>query len=293
MIAQVLQTVSLVILMALLVFNLTQRRHLEHGEQKRFASLGFSGIALLWYAAALVIIRFSLIEILFLVPAAVSALVTYRFRKSLFLFRLHCAGCGSLLRISATLYHDDNLCGECREPAEPAKSEETAAPRDVSEVAWEKWKPDQDAVTCYIVRGDEVLLIHKKTGLGAGKVNAPGGRIESGESAADAAVRECVEEVGLTPHSVEKRADLSFEFTDGFSLHCSAFFAYSHTGTPTESDEADPFWCGIEQIPFPQMWEDDAIWLPLALKGEYVEGRFIFDGDRMLSKEIRMVDSFD
>lgn len=291
MITQVLQTGSLVVLMVLLVFNLTQRRHLEHGERKRFASLGLAGIALLWYAAALVIIRFTLPEVLFLIPAAVSALLGYRFRKPLFLFRLRCAGCGSRLPISATLYHDDNLCRDCRVP-DSEKPGSAVSPKDVSDIEWETWQPDQDAVTCYIIRDDEILLIHKKTGLGAGKVNAPGGRIEPGETAAEAAVRECVEEVGVTPHAPEKRADLSFVFTDGFSLHCSAFFSFSHTGTPAESDEADPFWCDIEKIPFSQMWEDDAVWVPMALKGECVEGRFIFDGERMLSKEIRMVESF-
>ena len=149
------------------------------------------------------------------------------------------------------------------------------------------------AVTCFIIRGEEILLIHKKTGLGAGKINAPGGRIEPGESAAQAAVRECIEEVGITPISPEKRVDLSFEFTDGYSLHCSSFFAYSHTGAEIETDEADPFWCDIDKIPFSEMWEDDAIWLPMALRGECLKGRFIFDGDRMLSKEIQVVDSFD
>ena len=292
MIAQAVEKPFLVILMVLLVFNLIQRRHLDHGERKRFASLGFAGLALLCYAATIAIIRFSLPDVLLIMPVVITVFVLFKFKKAFFLFRLHCAECGAPLKVTATLFRDDNVCLKCRAPGETTTGN-MVAPGDVSEIDWDAWKPDEDAVTCFIMRGGEILLIHKKTGLGAGKINAPGGRIEPGETAVKAAVRECKEEVGITPNMLEKRADLSFEFKDGLSLHCQAFFAYSHTGTAVESDEADPFWCDIDKIPFSEMWEDDAIWIPMALKGECLEGRFIFDGDRMLSKEIRLVDSFD
>ena len=57
-----------------------------------------------------------------------------------------------------------------------------------------------------------------------------------------------------------------------------------------ETDEADPFWCSLGDIPFPQMWEDDAIWLPKAISGKHIVGKFIFDGDRMLSNDIRVTE---
>ena len=83
-------------------------------------------------------------------------------------------------------------------------------------------------------------------------------------------------------------ADLSFIFTDGFSLHCSVFFAESFEGDLTETDEADPFWCEIKQIPYGDMWADDIEWLPSAIAGDNVSGRFIFDGDTMLSKAVEI-----
>jgi 8-oxo-dGTP diphosphatase len=49
---------------------------------------------------------------------------------------------------------------------------------------WSVWQPTERANLCFVTRGDEVLLIHKKRGLGAGKINGPGGRIEPGETAA-------------------------------------------------------------------------------------------------------------
>ena len=292
MVIQALQKVFLTLLLALLVFNLTQRKHLAHGEGKRFASLVFAGLALLHYAATIAILRFSLPDILLVIPIALALLVVIQLRQRLFLYRLHCLGCGMPLPITVTLYHDGNLCPGCLKREESA-DRNGRRPQQVSEIDWETWKPDEDAALCLVISDHQLLLIRKKKGLGAGKINMPGGRIEPGETAAQAAVRECREEVGITPHSPEKRADLSFEFADGLSLHCSAFFAYSHSGEAVETDEADPFWCDIDKIPFSEMWEDDALWIPRTLKGELLKGVFIFDGDRMLSKDIQRVDSFD
>ena len=67
-------------------------------------------------------------------------------------------------------------------------------PHHVDDIDWPLWQFTEHAVLCFIVDGDRILLIHKKTGLGAGKVNGPGGRIEPGESPLQAAVRETEEE---------------------------------------------------------------------------------------------------
>ena len=135
---------------------------------------------------------------------------------------------------------------------------------------------------CFVRHGSQVLLIHKKTGLGSGKVNGPGGRIEPGETAPAAAVRETREETGITPAGLTEAAELSFVFTDGYTLHCVAFIADSWTGELTETREALPFWCETHAIPYDRMWADDVLWLPRALRGERLAGRFVFEGDAML-----------
>ena len=161
-------------------------------------------------------------------------------------------------------------------------------PDDVNEVDWKNWVPKEKAVIVYITNENNLILIHKKTGLGAGKVNAPGGRMEAGETPEEAALRECMEEIGVIPLNMRRGAELSFIFKDGYSLSGYVFFADSYKGKLIETDEAAPFLCPLDSIPYEQMWEDDILWLPDALAGNYVKGCFIFDGDRMVSKKLEI-----
>ncbi len=159
---------------------------------------------------------------------------------------------------------------------------------DHQEFDWSKWKPVDHAVLCFLLRDEEVLLIHKKRGLGGGKINGPGGRLEPGESPVEAAVRETEEEVGITPLSPEPRGELSFLFMDGYGLHVYVFVDRSFRGVPIETDEARPFWCRLDKIPYDDMWADDRLWLPYALAGKTVSGRFVFDDDRILTQELEI-----
>ena len=131
-----------------------------------------------------------------------------------------------------------------------------------------------------------MLLIRKKRGLGAGKINGPGGKLDPGESAHDSAVREVQEELGITPLNLEDRGVLYFQFADGLSLHCTVFIARGFTGEPVETEEAIPLWFSIDEVPYSEMWEDDQHWLPQVLAGSRFEGWFEFDGEKMLSKRV-------
>jgi 8-oxo-dGTP diphosphatase len=151
---------------------------------------------------------------------------------------------------------------------------------------WTNWLPREYANLCFIVKGGRVLLIRKKRGLGAGKINGPGGKLEPGETALAAAVREVREEIGVTPLAVQERGVLRFQFVDGYSLHCVVFVAADYEGELRETEEATPFWVAIGDVPYPEMWEDDRHWLPQVLAGQRFEGWFVFDGDRMLEKRV-------
>jgi 8-oxo-dGTP diphosphatase len=147
---------------------------------------------------------------------------------------------------------------------------------------WTGWVPRERAVLVFLRDGDQLLLIHKKRGLGTGKVNAPGGRVETGETWEQAGRREIREETGLTPADMDERARLRFQFADGYSLEARVFAARGWTGTLTACDEADPFWHPADTLPWGRMWADDALWLPPVLAGNRADARFLFDGDAMV-----------
>ncbi len=151
---------------------------------------------------------------------------------------------------------------------------------------WKSWQPKEHATLCFVVRDGQILLIRKKRGLGAGKINAPGGRLEPGESSLEAAIRETEEELCVTPTGVEQRGVLHFDFTDGYSLRCTVFVASDCVGEARETDEAEPLWTPVEGIPYHEMWADDIHWLPGVLKGGRFVAFFRFHGEEMLTNDV-------
>ncbi len=158
--------------------------------------------------------------------------------------------------------------------------------RDINSLDWKNWKPTEEATLCFIRKEGKLLLMDKKTGMGTGLVNAPGGRIEKGETPLEGAIRETEEEILVTPLNLEKGAELFFQFTDGYGLKGHVFLADDFSGVPGATAEADPFWVEEGNIPYDRMWEDDRYWLPLMLRGWFVRGYFIFREEEMLAFRI-------
>ena len=151
---------------------------------------------------------------------------------------------------------------------------------------WKGWQGEIEATLMFVVRGGEILLIEKKRGHGAGKVNGPGGKIDPGETPLECAVRETEEELHISVKDARKTGELWFQMSDYPSILCHVFLGEEFCGTPTETDEAVPLWVPLEGIPYGRMWDDDIHWLPLVLGGKSILGKFVFDGETMISKEI-------
>jgi len=152
------------------------------------------------------------------------------------------------------------------------------------------WRAVDSATLIFVVRFDKVLLIRKKRGLGAGKINGPGGKLEPGETAQQCAHREINEELCIEVTESVDAGRLRFQFIDNYSIDVQVFVASGFQGTPSETAEAVPLWFNTNDIPFDEMWADDRIWLPRVLAGERVDGRFIFDGDRLLEHSVNWHD---
>lgn len=150
----------------------------------------------------------------------------------------------------------------------------------------ETWEPTHHATLLFIVQEQRVLLIRKKRGLGAGKINGPGGKRDPGETSLQCAIREVTEELCVVPESVAHRGRVRFQFMDGYGIDVQVYIATAFQGTPSETDEAVPLWFDFDHIPYDEMWADDRIWLPRLLDGERVDGRFIFSGDQLLEHDV-------
>ncbi|TFC16761.1 8-oxo-dGTP diphosphatase [Cryobacterium glucosi] len=141
---------------------------------------------------------------------------------------------------------------------------------------------------CYLTRelpagGTQVLLGRKKKGLGLGNIVGLGGKLEPGETAVDAAVREIEEESGLSVAASALTAlgvlTYLFPHREAWSQESSVFVCSDWSGTPRESDELNPVWFDVAALPLDEMWDDARHWLPGVLAGVPVRRTFTFGAD--------------
>ena len=141
---------------------------------------------------------------------------------------------------------------------------------------------------CYLTRlspdgNPQVLLGRKKKGLGVGNIVGLGGKLESGETAVDAAVREIEEESGLVVEAsaLTQLGLLTYLFPhrEEWSQESTVFVCDQWSGKPRESNELNPVWFDVEALPVDEMWDDARHWLPGVLAGVPVRATFTFGAD--------------
>ena len=151
--------------------------------------------------------------------------------------------------------------------------------------------PNKILTLCLVQTDTHVLLGQKKRGFGEGKWNGFGGKLEKGETIEEAARREMLEESGVEVSALEKAGIIHFEFEGNPEiLEVHIFGTREFFGEPTETEEMAPQWFDINEIPFADMWPDDAHWMPLFFAGKKFQGRFLFgEGNSILEKNIEEV----
>ena len=119
---------------------------------------------------------------------------------------------------------------------------------------------------CYILRGDDVLMLHrvkKKKDINKDKWIGIGGKFEPEESPDECLLREAAEATGLTLTQWKCRGILTFlnDCCEGEYIYL--FTADGFTGQLKECDEGDLQWVSrdfLDQLP---QWEGDRIFLKL------------------------------
>jgi 8-oxo-dGTP diphosphatase len=153
----------------------------------------------------------------------------------------------------------------------------------------------KQATLCYVIRGDparEVLLGYKKTGFGRGKYVGFGGKIEAGEDAPTAAVRELAEESSLQVQVEDLQAlgqvTFLFPHRPDWDHLVHLFLTRTWRGVPAESAEMRPVWFPVGQIPYHLMWEDSRYFLPLALDGQAMRALFTYQADNASVDRVKL-----
>ena len=152
----------------------------------------------------------------------------------------------------------------------------------------------KECTLLFLRRENEILLAMKKRGFGSDRYNGIGGKIEPGETIEQAMVRECQEEICVTPLNYWKVAEHDFVQDKGegaWRMYVHAYICDQWEGEPAETDEMAPEWFTLDNIPYDNMWQDDKHWLPQVLGGDKISGAFTFDeNENMLTHDITAVE---
>ena len=139
----------------------------------------------------------------------------------------------------------------------------------------------------------DICLAMKKRGFGINRYNGVGGKVDDQkETIEEAAKRETKEEIGVSIKGLNKIAELSFYFphNPAWDQMVHVYFVEKWNGEPTESEEMNPKWFSVKDIPFKNMWPDDTFWLPEVIKGKLIKAMFKFgEGDVIQDKKIDIV----
>jgi len=95
-----------------------------------------------------------------------------------------------------------------------------------------------DCVGVVCIRADEVLLIQRGKSPRKGEWSIPGGRIEAGETEAQAALRELTEETSVSANLLTKITALDADF-EGYHYRLHDYLARWTFGEPKAGDDAD------------------------------------------------------
>lgn len=140
----------------------------------------------------------------------------------------------------------------------------------------------------------DICLAMKKRGFGMNRWNGVGGKVDEEEIIEDAAKREAKEEIDIDVEELNKVAELSFYFpyNPTWNQMVHVYFSEKWNGEPKESDEMNPKWFSINDLPFQDMWPDDIFWLPAVVKGNLLKAMFKFgEKDVVLDKQIDIVNA--
>ncbi|MEA3266457.1 MAG: 8-oxo-dGTP diphosphatase [Candidatus Fermentibacteria bacterium] len=137
------------------------------------------------------------------------------------------------------------------------------------------------AVLCYIKSGGKTLMMHRNSrpdDMHFGKWNAPGGKIEPGETPEECVIREVMEETALTVEEPRMRGILTFPaFKGEEDWYVYVFTAEKFSGRLKDScHEGDLFWIEDSDLMKLPLWDGDRIFMKWLDGKSFFSGKFVY-----------------
>lgn len=155
---------------------------------------------------------------------------------------------------------------------------------------------------CFLIKIDpdgnpeQVCLAMKKRGFGQGMWNGSGGKPEENETIESTAKREIEEEFKVIVQKLEKRGEISFVLKkEQKHVLMHTYLSTDWKNEPAETEEMDPKWFRVHEVPYKQMWKSDEEWLPIILSGKKIiaEYTYAYEGGEVETRKIHEVNSFE
>ena len=109
-----------------------------------------------------------------------------------------------------------------------------------------------------------------------------GGKFEPGESPEDCALREVLEETGLTMHSWRYRGIVTFVSDEWGTEYMHLFHSDDFSGSLKDCDEGDLEWVDKQRVLHLPIWEGDKIFLRLLDTDDpFFSLKLCYSGDRL------------
>lgn len=109
-------------------------------------------------------------------------------------------------------------------------------------------KPVRNAVRCYLIKDNKVVVIkYKKGNKKEGYYDIPGGKIEEGENPEQTAIREMREETGMIIKNLKHKGNMIIEYPDR-KYAFDVFITNEYEGEPQEFKENTSEWIEIDEL---------------------------------------------
>jgi 8-oxo-dGTP diphosphatase len=137
------------------------------------------------------------------------------------------------------------------------------------------------ATLCYVMKDNHTLMLFrnkKENDYHEGKWNGLGGKFEAGETPQECAIREVLEETGLTVKNPVLKGLITFPMFDTKDdWYVFLFTMKEFEGDLIDSPEGHLEWIRDADLTKLNLWEGDKIFLPWIFQDKFFSAKFTYE----------------